>query len=320
MTRNLKIMGVALIAAFALGAVAASAASAEIFVFTSTAETSALKGQQTGTSKITVDAGALSCEVGKFTGEQWTEAAFEVTLSPSYEKCTLAGVSGTEVAVNGCHYVVTVVGIEGSKDESEAAVECEEGKSITVTAKVAGITKCTVHIGPQEGLKSVTVANSGSPSKVNATLAITGLKYSQTAGTGLGACATAEGTANGTYESTVAVGDFEGEAEINLLAEPAPETVKIKANPIKFAGAGSKAKVEIENVVNEPVTIHLISGPGKPGVLYKIVKGCAGTKLAKKGEICTAEVECVKATKNKGKIGVVTLPPFGATTSKLEGC
>lgn len=313
MIRNLKTLAVALGVIFAMSAVAASAAPAEIFAFSSEAESTSLKGAQIGTSKMTVDAGTLSCEASSFTGEMPSEA-FDVVLTPTYSGCLFAGVP-VEIKTNGCVYVMTTATKEGSNYEVETGIECEEGKSITATAKLFGVTKCTIDIGPQAGLKKITVTETGSPTELHTSIALSGIKYSQTAGTGLGACAKAEGTTNGTYEGTAVIEAFAGETQKKLEAEPLPQTIDLSKGTLQFTGKGTKVTFDIINLVNEAVTILAFIHKEHVDPQDKCIK----KSLAKKGDKCTEELVCDAPVKQTRYFGITTGPPGGAR-AKVEGC
>jgi hypothetical protein len=60
--RNLKTLGLVLVVALAVSAMAASPVHAEQFIFESEAEHTTLVGEQEGTSTMSVDAGTISCK------------------------------------------------------------------------------------------------------------------------------------------------------------------------------------------------------------------------------------------------------------------
>jgi hypothetical protein len=318
MARHLQILGLALVAALALSAFAASAASAEPFVLTSEVENTTLKGEQVGTTTIGGDGGKIKCEGGKLTGSMSNPAgaAVEVTLTPTYEKCTFAGLAGVEVQTNSCGYVLKTGEKEGSNYEAQLGVNCEkETDSITFTAKLSGVTKCIVHIGEQAGLGKVTISEEGSPTWLRAKINLTSVEYDQTAGTGLGACTKAENTTNGTYEGESTIKGYSGETQKKLIALPLTQTVDIKTNPVKVKGNGTTATFDIENLLNQQVQILAMIGP--PGGAIKPMEKCK--TIAKMGDTCNEEVECVKARGKDAVLGLVTSPVGGAMV-KLEGC
>ena len=115
MTKNhLKALGLALVAVFALSAVAASAASANPALFTAevgAGETAGIDGGQTSAFGNTFSIGGKpwSCEEAALVGEALTAgpASTEATLTPQYRNChvIIAGLTfPITITVNGCHY------------------------------------------------------------------------------------------------------------------------------------------------------------------------------------------------------------------------
>lgn len=158
MTRNLKIVGLAVMAVLAVSAVYASAASAALFH--SEAQVTELTGEQKTQNVFTVNGGTVKCEIAKFAGKitatggsgtNWTSET--VTVHPTYETCTGFGQNvtintGTEAA--GCNYVLNA---NGTIDK----IECAEGQKIVITGKTTG---CTVTVGPQvKGTTAGTLVN-----------------------------------------------------------------------------------------------------------------------------------------------------------------
>lgn len=143
MIRNLKALGLALIAAFALSAVLASAASAN---FTTGGHNTNLTVE--GVSAVQEffltepggGKGATStCEnVGIASGGTGlgTEQA-EITIEPEYSgDCTLtipgSSTFNAKVHTTGCHYLFT------TETLNAVHILCEEGKQIEITAEIAG--------------------------------------------------------------------------------------------------------------------------------------------------------------------------------------
>jgi hypothetical protein len=107
MTRNLKVLGLTLIVAFAMSAVVASSASA--LHFTSEAETTELKGEQTETLKFTFLGGTLptECTTATFSGIISASTVTQATVAPVYKGCAVLG----EVVpwdMNSCDYLFTI--------------------------------------------------------------------------------------------------------------------------------------------------------------------------------------------------------------------
>lgn len=224
--RNLKTLAVSMAAVLAMSLVAASGASAG--EYHSEVESTTLSGSQIGTDVFTTNAGTVKCNEATYTGSQTGKTSSEVTINPTYSECTAFGFAGATVEVNMCHYVYNG-GVEHlfSPTRIKAAtlkIVCNttEGKEITVVAKLAGVTKCTVHIPPQEGLQETTFDNEGAGSSrdIRATVNVTGIKYSQTAGTGIGACKTENNLTNGTYVGEATIKGFDsGGTQKGIWAE-----------------------------------------------------------------------------------------------------
>lgn len=210
--RNLKILGLALVAVFAMSALGASMASADDL-------TSEVVGgvQLHGTNEsaepdqFTTTAGTVTCKEVTYDVETVTTPTTSVTAKPTYptfqkdgvtHNCTVAGLPAT-VVTNGCDFLFTVNG--GTSTVGDVAVKCPAGAEITATAVVAGTTKCTVHVAEQTlstvgEPNPVTYSGTGVGTTREVTLKVSykGLKYTHTAGTGLGSCPTT-GSGTGSF-------------------------------------------------------------------------------------------------------------------------
>ena len=202
MTRNLKFLGMALVAALAMSAVAASLASAD--EFKSENENTTLTGAQEKhleggiekNDRFGTDGGVFECTTATYSGTQAVKSATSVKLTPSYSGCSFAGLSAT-IDMNSCFYRFTL----GAGTTGEADIECTiAGDEITVTVGPVATLRCITHVPPQK-IGGITYSNigSGTTREITATINTSTLHYSQTAGTGSGACATADGTTNGSY-------------------------------------------------------------------------------------------------------------------------
>jgi hypothetical protein len=153
MTRNLKALGLALVALFAFAAVAASGASAQRLT-TEGSKAVTLTGTETGATydnSLTVFGNRLHCPGSTITGhKKMTEAetatrrhdliqpnATEITLTPHLRNCTTeegANRFSTTVDMNGCDYLLTIgalVSLETYK--TDVHVVCPSGRFIEVT-------------------------------------------------------------------------------------------------------------------------------------------------------------------------------------------
>jgi len=140
MIRNLKALGLALMAMLVMAAVAASAASADDFTSESSPVT--LTGKQTGGGDVfTSTAGTVKCKEKKYTATGVATPTTAVTVTPSYPAKTVGGELNctafgfpAEVHTNGCTFRFTV----GATTTGGLEIICPEGKEITATAVAAG--------------------------------------------------------------------------------------------------------------------------------------------------------------------------------------
>ncbi len=200
--RNLKALGLALIAVTAMGAVSVSSAGADEF----TAESFPLlltgKNDPGTTPVIKVTAGAIEC---KKTTSQGTLTGITKTASvtAAFSECTAFGFAAT-VEMNGCTFLYHLEG--GASTNATKDIVCPAGKEITVKAASGGITKCIIHVPPQTNLTGITVKNTGAgvTREITGEINTSAVKYTHTKGTGLGACT--EGSAsNGVITSKVLI-------------------------------------------------------------------------------------------------------------------
>jgi hypothetical protein len=200
MIRNLKALGFALGALLALGATIAAAPAAAEFEFHSDGPTTLVAEE--GSSVLTVDAGKLECEGVSYHAEMDETTEKEITeVEQSAESCTAFGFTGWINDWNGCFYRWVPLKRTGTKVDTTDYLVCPAGKTFTTTVFLFGTLKCTLHYPPQDvgtttwnGKKWVREYNN--------------LTYSQTAGTGMFACANAVNTTNGQF---VDEGELEGE-------------------------------------------------------------------------------------------------------------
>ncbi len=180
MIRKLKALGLALMAVFAIGAVASSTASAEVtspglFTFNVGAnELAEIHAEQVGISTITVNNRSITCTTVTFTGNpvktkaspnqdevegntkgpQSTDITLTPTFGPSNCHDVIAGLTKTvTITTNGCAFVLdaktTVTGVVTS-NTALTTVECPVTKKIEVhvysTAGTEVGTTCTYDI------------------------------------------------------------------------------------------------------------------------------------------------------------------------------
>jgi hypothetical protein len=193
MIRNLKALGLALVAVFAMSALSASSASAvDHFTNTLGAGKPALL---TGTShghefKITPNIASFGCTTSKFTGTAFDGSA-EVTVDPEYtgtfnqtphETHCNSSLGKITVDMNGCHYVLTgnTTGEDPPVVGKDATVwiTCPGTNKISMTNTGTGV---TITIPPQTPTKGGVVYTNlpnhagGAAIEVHAT--ITGITF-----------------------------------------------------------------------------------------------------------------------------------------------
>jgi hypothetical protein len=211
MMRNLKVLGLALVAMFAMSAVAASMASADDLTSESSPVT--LTGAQEENDVFTTTAGNTSCKEVKYKSAPTATPTTTVSVTPEYPEKTAGGLQNctalgfpAKVDTNGCTYLFHIgAGVTtGTLD-----IVCAGSNEITVTANNTATEKCIIHVKGQTGLGPITYTNvgSGTTRELTVSAKITNLSYSHTrpAGEpGLGACTTGSGT-TGSYNGKAIV-------------------------------------------------------------------------------------------------------------------
>jgi hypothetical protein len=206
MTRNLKLLGLALIAVFATSAVTTSVASADTFT-TEGGVSVFVTGKQTGAGDVlTTTAGTAKCKEIIYAGAGIPSGSTTFSIFPNYpektggvQNCTAFGFPAV-VNPNGCTFLFHI----GAATTGTMDIVCAAGKEFTITASAGLTTKCVVHIPAQTGLGTITYKNSGSGStrEVEIAINISTLKYAHTSAkaeaSGLGSC-TAGSATNGSY-------------------------------------------------------------------------------------------------------------------------
>jgi hypothetical protein len=206
MIRNLKVLGIALAAVFAMSAVAAAVASAQQGTLTSTGPVT-LDATELGANANRLEAfGAfVECEGSTYVAHKFNvtphgfipSGSTTATLTPKYKETkgtepNCVGSLGTRATIdmNGCDYVIhlgeTTGGVNGTYGVTFDVV-CPTGKEITVTvwlSENAHTTeptgaKCTLHVPPQTGLKGAHATDTGS-GDITLTGPVTGITVKQT--------------------------------------------------------------------------------------------------------------------------------------------
>jgi hypothetical protein len=148
MTRNLKTLGLALVAVFAMGVVATSVASAQQGVFTSDGPVTPRTEEKQGGNGLTAFGGKTECPGTVFTGHKYnvTPKAFipsgstTATIGADYGPCATTDKSGakffTTVDMNSCDFVVHAGSTTTSANTygvSATVVCANQGEHVQVT-------------------------------------------------------------------------------------------------------------------------------------------------------------------------------------------
>jgi hypothetical protein len=183
MARNLKFLGIALVAIFAMSAVAASAQQGKL-----TSDGSfTLKAEQTGPetwNSLTAFGLGTQCPGSTLTGHKYNvtphatipSGETTITFTPNYVNCvTIVGASRfpSTIDMNGCDYVAHLQSTSpvGNKEGTYGAttdIICPIGREITVTVWTNATNHannttpmCVLHINEQKGLSGIHARDSG---------------------------------------------------------------------------------------------------------------------------------------------------------------
>jgi hypothetical protein len=186
MRNKLKALGLALVAVFAMSAIASSAAQAGQFETQSGANatvtgeqiTGPVTGKTVSEHEFTTRIGTVKCEFATFHGVA-IPVSTELTLTANYTECFLGGTIEAHVNMHGCDYNFNAGNtIAGSPDEIEVSTEvkCPVGEKIEVI--VTNGKSCTITIAPQT-VAGITAKNNtaASPMDVVATVDAAGIEY-----------------------------------------------------------------------------------------------------------------------------------------------
>jgi hypothetical protein len=158
--RNLKALGLALIAVFAISAIASSAASANQFhssVANTTWQRTSSENQE---FEYESEGIAIACTTAGGSGQTTAQTVAELTIAPTYSGCTAEGIvfSSAEVRMNECQYLFT---LQASQNHGPLHIKCAPEEEITITVKVFGISICTLYIDEQTPTGNASWANNG---------------------------------------------------------------------------------------------------------------------------------------------------------------
>ena len=257
MTRNLKALGLALLAICAFGALAAQGASAALeHEFHSAVANTIVTGKNIeGKEKFAVGAaGTVECNKSIFeaqqTGTEVSANTFQsdtLTVTPRYEECTFGGQPAT-VSFNHCAYVFdsdtgeTEPEKEVKTQHANVEVECGKNEKEEVSRIEIDTSVCTITIGPQVVKHAVKYEADGSNEsaikiKSTATKVVTGKVKTTESQTG---CLLFPTGAIGTYTGVATSECFKDEGSLLTGTE--------KTTPKGLTKEGATAKCAVTNL------------------------------------------------------------------------
>lgn len=209
MIRNIKALSLALVAVFAMSAVAAAGASAaEKFV----AETSTAKviAEQTGSAQhvFSVDGTEVKCSSAKFeTASEVASPATSITVHPAYTGCTAFGFLEASVTTTGCDYKLFAAG--------GINVVCSGSNQIVISAAT-----CEAKVPAQEIASGLTYKNEAtSPSTVLVGAALSGTVKTNKTKDGFLCPLKGTGEVFGSYTGDTLAKGFNGVNQVGISVE-----------------------------------------------------------------------------------------------------
>lgn len=153
MIRNLKALGLALVAALSLSAVAASASSANPLLHSEAGHTILTGSQPMAANELALDIGVMKCGVAKFDGTIAAATTSTFSLTPTFENCEINGAQ-VFFTHNECKFRFHI----GPNEEHLTGlmdIVCPD-QPIEIDGQ-----NCLVTIPSQAGLQSATYTNEG---------------------------------------------------------------------------------------------------------------------------------------------------------------
>lgn len=222
MTRDIKTLGLTLVAAMTLGAIGAQAASAHQFTSdsNSTVFTAQSNSDTTGSGgDIFTFSGGLKliCDT-TYSGTSASAEADTVTLHPKHHNCSFGGIEAT-VDSGGCNYILDsdttqASGHSTSSEHATVSLECEASHSIKGTSSFCNVQIETEQTsgGANHSLHGVRYSNvvDSSVSAVTITATVRTIKYTVLSGSFCSlAGLTAGSYANGSFDGLIGLTGFE---------------------------------------------------------------------------------------------------------------
>ncbi len=189
MIRNLKALGLALVAVFAIGAITASAALAVEDHFT-TSQTSALMTGTSTNNKFEITGGpSFECTTSQFTATGVNNST-EVTVDPSYTgrigetphgtKCTGSPIGNVTIDMNSCDYDLTgkTTGSDGGLTDATISVTCTTaGDHIVITGPLGCKIKVPAQTPTSGGVTYTNLPKHPGGSAIEVIATATGITY-----------------------------------------------------------------------------------------------------------------------------------------------
>jgi hypothetical protein len=197
MNRKLKTLGLALVAVFAVSAVAAPVSSASPELHSETGHT-ILTGNQITANELALDAGTMKCASLKFDGTIEVATTTTFGLTPTFSECKFGAEINALFTHNECrfrfHVGPNTEHLTGSVD-----IVCPDNQQIEIDAPM-----CTITIPPQANLQGVTYTNEneGMERSIVLDINLVGIDYEEH---GMLCENETETTNNGTYTGRVTV-------------------------------------------------------------------------------------------------------------------
>jgi len=234
MIRNLKALGLALVAVFAMSAVAASAASASTQGEFTTPEPVNLIGTEEGEqeeNRLTAFGGFVQCPGSIYTGHKYNVTPHEpvpnevttITLTPHYNQESCVGNANIPATVetNGCDYVLHLhetTGVNPGEYNATVDISCEITVKLWFTANQHTTEpenpKCVLHVPAQTELEGAVATDNGDGT-LQLSGTVEGITVNQTRNSIL--CPSGTHTENGSFHVNVnVIGENELEEEVGV--------------------------------------------------------------------------------------------------------
>ncbi len=189
MIRNLKALGLALVAVFAIGAITASAALAVEDHFTATKASALLTGTSTDNIFKITGGPSFECTTSQFTATGVNNST-EVTVDPSYTgrigvtphgtQCTGTPIGNVTIDMNSCDYDLTgkTTGSDGGLTDATISVTCTTtGDHIVITGPIGCRIKVPAQTPTSGGVTYVNKTNHTGGSAIEVKATSTGITY-----------------------------------------------------------------------------------------------------------------------------------------------